>query len=240
MTSKLLPMLCAAALLGPAAAAQTTLPEAGLPLVNVPPAVALKASAFPLTDVRLLDGPFRRAQELDGRYLLSLEPDRLLHRFRLHAGLVPKAPPYGGWELESLSGHTLGHYLSACALMYAATGDHAFGDIVEELSLCQEARRTGYVGAIPNEDTIFAQVARGEIRATGFALNGGWSPWYTLHKLLAGLLDAYLQTGNARALAVAARFGDWTETALRTLSPDQMLPRRRRSPLASMPRCRRA
>ena len=84
-----------------------------------------RRSAFPLRDVRMLDGPFRDAKQRDLTYLLSLEPDRLLHTFRLNAGLATTAKPYGGWEAPAveLRGHSLGHYLTACALLYEATGD---------------------------------------------------------------------------------------------------------------------
>ena len=84
---------------------------------------------FELSAVRLLPGPFATARELDARYLLRLEPDRLLHNFRVNAGLEPKGAVYGGWESQEpwidirCQGHTLGHYLSACAMMAAATGE---------------------------------------------------------------------------------------------------------------------
>src|SRR4051794_10692606 len=80
------------------------------------------ATAFDLASVRLLPGPFKTAQELDAQYLLTLEPDRLLHNFRVNAGLAPKAPVYGGWESQGpwidirCHGHTLGHFLSACSM----------------------------------------------------------------------------------------------------------------------------
>ena len=74
--------------------------------------------------------------------------------------------------------------------------------IVKELAVCQQARKTGYVGAIPNEDSIFGKLAKGEIKTGGFDLNGGWSPWYTVHKVMAGLLDAYLYCDNTQALAL--------------------------------------
>ena len=92
-----------------------------LPAAPAPPA----AEAFPLRDVRILEGPFRDAQQRDLAYLLSLDPDRLLHTFRLNAGLPTTAKPYGGWEAPQveLRGHSLGHYLTACALMHEATGD---------------------------------------------------------------------------------------------------------------------
>ncbi len=91
----------------------------------VPPKIALKVEAFSLTEVRLLDGPFKHAQELDHQYLLSLDPDRLLHNFRINAGIPSSAQPLGGWEEPKceVRGHFVGHYLSACALMYASTGD---------------------------------------------------------------------------------------------------------------------
>ena len=94
----------------------------------VPDKVALQAQPFPLQQVRLLDGPFKQARRLDAEYLLSLDPDRLLHNFRVNAELPSSAAPLGGWEAPDveLRGHTVGHYLSALALMYAATGDARF------------------------------------------------------------------------------------------------------------------
>lgn len=89
-------------------------------------AVPMKAFAFDLDEVRITEGVFKTAMEKDIAYLLLLEPDRLLHRFHLHAGLPAKGEIYGGWESEGLSGHTLGHYLSACAMAYAGTGNPEF------------------------------------------------------------------------------------------------------------------
>ena len=121
---------------------------------EVEPVVALPAQPFPLSQVRLLDSPFRDAMLRDGNYLLSLEPDRLLSWFRKEAGLQPKGEVYGGWESKGIAGHTLGHYLSACSLMYASTGDRRFLDrvnyIVGELAICQQANGNGYVAAIPD------------------------------------------------------------------------------------------
>jgi len=108
---------------------------------------------FPLSDVELLDGPFKKAMELDRAYLLSLDMDRLLADFRKTAKLDPKAEPYGGWESMGLNGHTLGHYLSACSMMYAESGDTSFFNrvsyIVSELSEAQDSLGTGYIGGIP-------------------------------------------------------------------------------------------
>src|SRR5258708_22848384 len=110
--------------------------------VKVQPVIPLKVHAFPLQDVRLLDGPFKHAMELDQKYLLSLDVDRLLHNFRVNAGVPSNVEPLGGWEEPKgeLRGHFVGHYMSACAMMYASTGDPRFkqkGDaIVAGLAEC--------------------------------------------------------------------------------------------------------
>ena len=129
---------------------------------KVAPVVPLKVHAFPLQDVRLLDGPFKHAMELDRQYLLSLDVDRLLHNFRVNAGLPSSAKPLGGWEEPKceLRGHFVGHYLTACALMYASTGDEKFkqkGDaVVAGLAECQAKIGTGYLSAYP--ETILRPV----------------------------------------------------------------------------------
>ncbi|HWB90660.1 MAG TPA: beta-L-arabinofuranosidase domain-containing protein [Puia sp.] len=213
--------------------AQSYVPEYGNKSVKVQPATAVRAYPFDIRDVRLLDGPFKEAMEADAHYLLEIEPDRLLSEFRAHAGLTPKAPKYGGWESSGLAGHTLGHYLSACSMEYAATGDTAFlhrvNYIVGELAACAAARggkavapgmigMHGYVGAIPREDSLWSEVAAGKIRSHGFDLNGAWSPWYTVHKVMAGLLDAWLYCGNAQSLEVERGMADWTGTVVGGLS----------------------
>src|SRR6201996_8199067 len=108
--------------------AQSYVPEYTNKAIKVRPAVAVKAYPFDIRDVRLLDGPFKQASEADAHYLLEIEPDRLLSEFRAHAGLTPKGKKYGGWESSGLAGHTLGHYLSACSMEYAATDDKRFLD----------------------------------------------------------------------------------------------------------------
>jgi uncharacterized protein len=201
---------------------QSYVPEYGGGDMKVKPVVAIRAYPFSVKDVRLLDGPFRKAMEADARYLLVIDPDRLLSEFRAHAGLKPKAEKYGGWESSGLAGHTLGHYLSACSMEYAATHDPRFRDrvnyIVAELELCQKARGSGYIGAIPHEDTLWEEVGAGKIRSHGFDLNGAWSPWYTVHKIMAGLLDAYLYAGSAKALQIERRMADWAGTIAGGLS----------------------
>ena len=118
--------------------------------------ITLQARPFSLSDVRLLEGPFKRAQELDQQYLLSLDVDRLLHTFRLNAGLPSSAKPYGGWEepKSEVRGHFVGHYLSACALMYASTGDERLKQKGEPrswpgLAACQAKFPSGYLSAYP-------------------------------------------------------------------------------------------
>src|SRR5881394_2833802 len=133
---------------------QSYVAEKNNPKIKVKPVTTIEAYAFNLKDVRLLgNSPFKNAMDKDAAYLLLLDPQRLLHRFYLNAGLPVRGEVYGGWESAGLSGHTMGHYLSACSMMYASTGDIRFkakvDTIVTALAICQQARKTGYVGAIP-------------------------------------------------------------------------------------------
>ncbi|GBC83197.1 Non-reducing end beta-L-arabinofuranosidase [bacterium HR10] len=189
--------------------------------VTVPNKVPLKAIPFDVTEVRLLEGPFRDAMERDARYILSLDVDRLLHNFRVNAGLPSPARPYGGWEAPDveLRGHTVGHYLTACALMYAGTGDERFkvraNQIVAELARIQEAleRRgfhRGYLSAFP-EEFIDRVEARQRV----------WAPYYTLHKIMAGLLDVYVYCDNPQALDVLIKMADWVKFRMDRLTREQ-------------------
>jgi DUF1680 family protein len=159
--------------------AQSYVPEKQQPKMKIEPVVPVKAYSFHLQDVQLLDGPFKTAMEADVRYLRLIEPDRLLADFREHANLKAKGARYGGWENSGLAGHSLGHYLSACAMHYAVTHDKVFLDkvnyIVTELAEVQP-KRNGYVGAIPKEDSMWAEVEKGNIRSRGFDLNGAGRP----------------------------------------------------------------
>lgn len=194
--------------------------------VKVSSAIPIKAYYFDLDEVKLLNSPFKEAMQKDSVYLLTVEPDRLLSGFRAHSGLKPKGELYGGWESSGLAGHTLGHYLSAISMEYASGGGPEFlkrvNYIVSQLRECQLARKTGYVGAIPKEDSIWSEVKAGHIKTGGFDLNGGWSPWYTVHKVMAGLLDAYLYCGNKEALTVCKGMGDWTGETIGNLTDDQL------------------
>ena len=191
--------------LGVSAAGASDRQDAMLPSVKVKPAVPIRAVAFDLSRVRLLPGPFKEAMDRDLKYILSLDNDRLLHSFRLTAGRPSSAMPYGGWEKPDgeLRGHTMGHYLSACAFMFASTGDRAVkakaDALVAELAACQAALGTrGYLSAFPEE--FFDRVE---------ATRKVWAPYYTIHKILAGLLDWSSHGGSAQALAVAEKMALW-------------------------------
>ena len=191
------------------------------PLAAPSTAVPVKAERFDLQRVRLLDSPFREAQERDRKYLHELDADRLLHNFRVTAGLPSSVKPYGGWEEPKceLRGHFVGHYLSACALMYASTGDKklkARGDyIVAELAKCQAALpakgyNKGFLSAYP--ESFFDRVDKCE---------RDWAPYYTLHKIMAGLLDMYQLNGDQQALGVLMKMAAWLKTRVDRLGHEQ-------------------
>jgi uncharacterized protein len=183
--------------------------------------VESQAQPFDLKQVRLLDGPFKEAQERDRKYLQELDADRLLHNFRVTAGLPSTAEPLGGWEAPKceIRGHFVGHYLTACALMYASTGDEklkAKADyMVAELAKCQAALpgqgyNRGFLAAFP--ESFFDRVDK---------CQPVWVPYYTLHKIMAGLLDMYQCTGNQQALEVLLKMADWLQFRVGRLSHEQ-------------------
>lgn len=186
----------------------------------------LKVRPFDLSRVRLLDGPFKHAQDLSGRSLLNYEPDRLLSKFRTTAGLKPKAEHYSGWEAQGIAGHSLGHYLSACSLMYASTGNKRFKErvdyIVGELEACQKGNDSGYAMCVPRGKELFKEVSGGKITTQRFNLNGCWVPIYTLHKEMSGLRDAYRLCSNKKALQVERKLADWFNTIIDDLTDEQM------------------
>jgi len=183
--------------------------------------VALAAVPFDLRQVRLLDGPFKTAQETDRGWLMRVDPDRMLHNFRVTAALPSTAIPYGGWENPKgeLRGHSMGHYLTACAMMYAATGDAKLKQrvdyIVAELGKCQAAMPArgftkGFLSAYPQ--SLFDRVD---------AAKPVWAPYYTLHKIYAGLLDAHEFCGNTQALEVLRGLTDWLDGRFGKMSHEQ-------------------
>lgn len=168
--------------------------------------VTPKISEFSLTEVRLLPSAFHKAQQADLAYMQRLPVDRLVHNFRLNAGLPSQAKPFGGWEAPDceLRGHFTGHYLSACALMFSSTGDNAVkerGDaVVDELAKCQQKLNGGYLSAFPTE--FFDRLdARQKV----------WAPFYTVHKIMAGLFDMSQLCQNKQALDVLSGMAGWAD-----------------------------
>jgi DUF1680 family protein len=191
-------------------------------------------TSFPLEAVRLRPSQYLTAVESNRAYLLSLEPDRLLHNYRKNAGLEPKAEIYGGWENDTIAGHTLGHYLSALSLLHAQSGDTEAPQrvtyIVSELAECQAKSGDGFVAGftrrrgdvIENGRLAMEEVRRGDIRARSFDLNGAWSPFYNWHKVMAGLLDADRFCSEKAAIDVASRLGGYIEELFAGLSEPQV------------------
>jgi DUF1680 family protein len=187
---------------GAAGAAGVLLPTG--PARAARPDFGVTAYPFPLTAVRLGSGPFADNAGRTQSYLRFLDADRLLHMFRVTAGRSSPATPCGGWESPSteLRGHSIGHVLSALAQAYAGTGDSAYqvkGDyLVAQLALCQ--RPNGFLSAYP--ESFIDRVETGQ---------QVWAPYYTLHKIVQGLLDWHLLTGSSQALAVLLRKAAWVQ-----------------------------
>lgn len=155
-----------------------------------------------------------------------MEPDRLLAPYRREAGLALKAESYGNWESSGLDGHIGGHYLTALALMYAATGNETvlqrLNYMVDELKKCQDKNGNGYLGGIPGGDAAWKALAKGQIKVDNFSLNDKWVPWYNLHKTYAGLRDAYLYADNQTAKAMLIKLSDWAWQLTESLDDAQM------------------
>ena len=166
---------------------------------------------FEIKDVRLTESAFKKAQDMDIRYLLSLDPDRLLAPYMKEAGLEPKAENYTNWENTGLDGHVGGHYLSALSYMYASTGNQEIKDrldyYISELKRCVDDE--GYLSGVPHGRKIWKEISEGNIRAASFGLNDRWVPLYNIHKIYAGLRDAYLITGNKDALKMFLGLTEW-------------------------------
>jgi hypothetical protein len=167
--------------------------------------------------------------ERNADYLLSIEPDRLLHNTLLYAGLKPKGALYGGWEQLGIAGHTLGHYLTALSQQFAATGDMRFRKRVEyivgEMARCQEIYGDGYIGALPPvELQTMRDFKKGVVEPVlPCTFKGGaWVPWYTEHKVLSGLKDAWILCGDEQARRVTLRLADWVDSITSGLTPAQL------------------
>ena len=186
----------------------------------------LYADEFPLGDVTLLDGPLKRARDLNIKTLLQYDVDRLLAPYLKEAGVTPRKPTYPNWD--GLDGHVGGHYLTAMA-MNAATGNEEcrrrMEYMISELQLCADANiknhpewGKGYVGGMPNSERIWSSFKKGDFRV----YSGSWAPFYNLHKMYAGLRDAWLYCGNEQAKQLFLGFCDWAIDLTTGLTDDQM------------------
>ncbi len=185
-----------------------------------------RIEAFPISSVRLGDSQFLRNQQADIHYLLGMDADRLLAPYLKGAGLKPKAENYTNWENTGLDGHIGGHYLSALSYMLAATGNKEIETrldyFLSELKRCQDAQSNGYLGGVPNPEKIWSEIARGDIRANSFGLNDRWVPLYNIHKIYAGLRDAYLVAGRKEARDMLVKLTDWMIQEVGQLSDEQI------------------
>lgn len=206
---------------GAMAAAAQSIPSAFAQTASPKPDAALQMNGrlmpFPLASVRLLDGDFKREADINERYLDSLQVDRLLHSFRLASGMTSTATPYGGWEIPTgeLRGHFAGgHYLSAVAFASAGAGNTVLREkgnqMVAAMTACQKANGNGYLSAYSTD--LFARLAQGK---------QVWAPFYTYHKIMAGMVDMYVQTGNEDALKVAEGMAGWVSGYFADMGDDQ-------------------
>ena len=182
--------------------------------------------SFPLKSVRLTYGVFKNAQDVDLKYILALNTDKLLAPYLIDAGLPLKAERYGNWESSGLDGHIGGHYLSALAMMYASTKNSELKTrldyMVSELARCQAKNGNDYVGGIPQGKVFWQRIHNGDIDGSSFGLNNTWVPLYNIHKLFAGLRDAYQFTNNKQAFQVLIGLGNWFSDLIKPLTEDQI------------------
>jgi len=173
-------------------------------LANTPSVSAQTTHLNSFQNTTITSGRMKMLEQKDVEVIKSLDPDRLLFYFRDLAGIdnPEGVRRYGGWENSDLKGHTLGHYLSAMSMYWAQSNDAELlkkvNYVVSELGRCQKAMGSGYISAFP--DTALDRVEKD---------GSGWAPYYTLHKILQGLMDAYTFTGNTEALRIASSFGDY-------------------------------
>lgn len=186
----------------------------------------LYANEFAAADVQLLDGPFKKAASLNTAVLLQYDTDSLLAGYRKQAGLSPKSGSYPNWD--GLDGHVAGHYLSALAINAASTGNgetlRRIKYMISELEACAEANnktggwKTGYLGAVPESDKIWPAFSEGNLGP----FRAAWVPFYNIHKMMAGLRDAWLYTGDNKARKLFLGFCDWTIAVTSRLSEARM------------------
>ena len=187
----------------------------------------LYADEFPIGDITLLDGPLKKARDLNIQTLLQYDCDRLLAPYLKEAGLTPKAKTYPNWD--GLDGHVGGHYLTAMAINAAAAGNaecrRRMEYMISELQACADANNKnhpewgrGYVGGMPNSERIWSTFKKGDFGV----YFGSWAPFYNLHKMYAGLRDAWVYCGNEQAKTLFLGFCDWAIDLTAGLSDEQM------------------
>lgn len=201
-------------------------------LLSIAPALGIVAQdklykdEFPLGDITLLDGPLKHARDLNVQVLLKYDCDRMLAPYRKEAGLQPRKPSYPNWD--GLDGHVGGHYLSALAIN-AATGNEECRKrmeyMISELQLVLDANNQrpeawchNYIGGVPNSAKMWTAFSKGDFGP----YFGTWAPFYNIHKMYAGLRDAWLYCGNEQAKNLFLKFCDWAVDITRDLSDEQM------------------
>ncbi len=235
--------LLASAAVGAAALATRQSANASVPQGNQtgfidPGTLSMKAYSFDLADVKILPGPFHENMTRDLNYLLAYDCNRLLASFQKVSGLPTLAPTLGGWDAGGQGGTICGHYLSACSMMYSHTRD---GRLLEKIDYllprlreCQETNGKkypnfkGYVAGLPGSIKAFGDALNGNINVGNpdalftFTLNGMWSPWYSIHKILAGLRDTWLHTKRPLAKQILIDLADWSAQYPAKLTEAQM------------------
>ncbi|MDQ0107216.1 DUF1680 family protein [Chitinophaga terrae (ex Kim and Jung 2007)] len=181
-----------------------------------------RLQSFTLQEVTLLPGIFKSAQTTDQHYIMALDPDRLLSPYFREAGLPAKAAPYENWESMGLDGHIGGHYLSALSLLYASTGDkealRRLDYMIAELAKVQQANGNGYIGGVPGSKALWNDILQGKVNA----ITHRWVPFYNIHKVYAGLRDAYSIAGRKEALPMLVKLSDWMVGISEALTDEQM------------------
>ena len=201
-------------------------------LLSIAPALGVVAQdklykdEFPLGDITLLDGPLKHARDLNVQVLLKYDCDRMLAPYRKETGLQPRKPSYPNWD--GLDGHVGGHYLSALAIN-AATGNEECRKrmeyMISELQLVLDANNQrpeawchNYIGGVPNSAKMWTAFSKGDFGP----YFGTWAPFYNIHKMYAGLRDAWLYCGNEQAKNLFLKFCDWAVDITRDLNDEQM------------------
>ena len=186
----------------------------------------VQMESFDVKDVTLTPSAFKHAEDMDIRYLLGIDPDRLLAPYLKEAGLKPKAENYTNWENTGLDGHIGGHYLSALTYMYASTGNQEIKRrldyFISELKKCYDANGNGYISGVPGGKQIWKEIAEGNIRAASFGLNDRWVPLYNIHKIFAGLRDAYIIYGSKECREMFIGLTDWMYRLTSGLTDEQL------------------